>query len=55
MNESYAYIFTTHSNWTVGHQDRVRNLCGQTGPEGQIMFCNNQGNQYFHNVWLADG
>jgi len=54
MNESYAYIFTTHSNWTIGHQERVRNLCGQTGPGGEIMFCNNQGNQFFHNVWLAD-
>ena len=55
MNESYAYIFTTHTNWTIGHQDRVRNLCGPTGPDGQIMFCNDQGSQYFHDVWLANG
>ena len=54
MNESYSYIFTTHSNWTIGHQDRVRNLCGQTGPGGELMFCNNAGGQFFHNVWLAD-
>ena len=55
MNESYAYIFTTHTNWTIGHQDRVRNLCGPTGPDGQTMFCNDQGSQYFHDVWLANG
>ena len=55
MNESYAYIFTTHTNWTIGHQERVRNLCGQTGPGGELMFCNNAGGQFFHNVWLADG
>jgi len=54
MNESYSYIFTTHSNWTIGHQDRVRNLCGQTGPGGELMFCNDSGGQFFHNVWLAD-
>jgi len=53
MNASYAYIFTTHTNWTIGHSDRVRNLCGQTAPDGQVLFCNNQGNHYFHQLWLA--
>ena len=55
MNESYAYIFTTHANWTVGFGDRVKNLCGQTGPGGETMFCNNQGRMFFHNVWLDEG
>ena len=55
MNESYAYIFTTHANWTVGFTDRVNNLCGQMGPGGETMFCNNQGRQFFHNVWLSEG
>ncbi len=53
IQESYAYIFTTHTNWTIGHADRVRNLCGQTGPDGQVLFCNNQGTYHFHQVWLA--
>jgi len=55
MNESYAYIFTTHANWTVGYSDGVNNVCGQTGPDGQVMFCNNQGRQFFHNTWLSEG
>jgi ABC-type transport system substrate-binding protein len=54
MNESYAYIFTTHANWTVGFGDRVKNLCGQTGPGGETLFCNNQGRMFFHNVWLDE-
>ena len=54
MNESYAYIFTTHANWTVGFGDRVKNLCGQTGPDGATLFCNNQGRMFFHNVWLGE-
>ena len=54
MNETYAYIFTTHSNWTVGSSQRVRNLCGQTAPGGETLFCNNQGRQFFHNVWLSE-
>ncbi|MEO0495247.1 MAG: ABC transporter substrate-binding protein [Actinomycetota bacterium] len=55
MNESYAYIFTTHANWTVGYGDRVNNICGQMGPNGETMFCNNQGRQFFHNIWLSEG
>jgi hypothetical protein len=55
MNESYAYIFTTHANWTIGFGDRVNNLCGQTGPGGETLFCNNQGRMFFHNVWLGEG
>ena len=55
MNESYAYIFTTHANWTIGFGDRVKNLCGQTGPGGETMFCNNQGRMFLHNVWLGEG
>ena len=55
MNESYAYIFTTHANWTIGFGDRVKNLCGQTGPGGETLFCNDQGRMFFHNVWLGEG
>ena len=54
MNETYAYIFTTHANWTVGYSDRVNNICGQMGPAGEVMFCNNQGRQFFHNIWLSE-
>ncbi len=54
MNESYAYIFITHANWTVGYTDRVKNVCGQMGPNGETLFCNEQGRQFFHNVWLSE-
>ena len=54
MNETYAYIFTTHANWAVGYSDRVNNVCGQMGPGGETMFCNNQGRQFFHNIWLSE-
>ncbi len=54
MNATYAYIFTTRANWTVGSSERVRNVCGQKGPNGEAMFCNNQGRQFFHNIWLAN-
>ncbi len=54
MNETYAYIFTTHANWTVGTTERVRNICGQTGPGDVLLFCNNQGRGFFHGVWLDD-
>ena len=54
MNESYAYIFTTHTNWTIGHRDEVRGICGQTTPDGDSLFCNNQGLLLWHQVWLAD-
>jgi len=57
MNETYAYIFTTHANWTVGVSDKVRNICGQTSPEAtgsMVLNCNNQGRYFFHGVWLAE-
>ena len=55
MNESYAYIFTTHTNWTIGHREEVRGVCGQTAPGGETLFCNNQGLVQFNQIWLADG
>ena len=54
MNESYAYIFTTHTNWTIGHREEVRGVCGQTAPGGETLFCNNQGLVQFNQIWLAD-
>ncbi len=55
INATYSYIFTTHANWTVGYGPQVRNVCGQQGPAGETLFCNNQGRQYFHNIWLSEG
>ncbi len=54
MKDTYAYIFTTHANWTVGMSEKVRNVCGQTGPGDVVLFCNNQGRGFFHGVWLAE-
>jgi len=52
VNETYSYIFTTHSNWIVGFNDNVKNLCGSTGPEGQDVICNNAGALFLHNAWV---
>ena len=54
INATYAYIFMTHANWVVGFTPAVQNLCGQEGPNGEILFCNNQGRVWFHNIWLDE-
>ena len=55
MNESYAYIFTTHTNWTIGHREEVRGICRQTAPGGEPLFCNSGGLVQFNQIWLTDG
>ena len=55
MNESYAYIFTTHTNWTIGHREEVRGICSQTAPGGEPLFCNSGGLVQFNQIWLTDG
>ncbi len=52
IHDSYAYVFLTHANWVVGFDDNVKNICGQTGPDDVILFCNNQGRMFFHNAWV---
>ncbi|MAJ88884.1 MAG: hypothetical protein CL416_04695 [Acidimicrobiaceae bacterium] len=54
MNESYAYIFTTHTNWTIGHRGEVRGICRQNAPGGEPLFCNNGGLVQFNQIWLSD-
>ena len=41
--DSYTTIFLTHTNFTIGARDNVHNICGQVGPTGDELFCNNQG------------
>ncbi len=54
MRDSYAYIFWSSVNWTIGARDNVNNICGQTSPaDGTELFCNNQGNVQLHQVWLS--
>ena len=53
MRDSYTYIFFNHTNWTVGVRDNVRGVCGQTGPGGDELFCNNQGRIWLQGVWLS--
>jgi peptide/nickel transport system substrate-binding protein len=54
MNESYAYIFMTHANWTIGSHERVQNLCPQFAPTGEEIFCSNAGVTFFHDTWIAE-
>lgn len=55
VNATYAYIFLTHTNWTVGFRNSVKNICGQTGPGEVLLLCNNQGAGFYHNVWIDEG
>ena len=51
--DAYIYIFLAHDNWTVGVRDNVQNLCGQIGPTGDQLFCNNQGRIWLNQLWLS--
>lgn len=53
MRDSYTYIFFNHANWTVGARDNVRGICGQRGPDGDELFCNNQGRIWTQGIWLS--
>lgn len=55
IQATYSYIFLTHANWTVGFRNAVKNICGQTGPDGVVLVCNNQGRGFYHNVWIDEG
>ena len=51
--DAYISIFFTHSNWTIGARDNVHNICGQIGPTGDQLFCNNQGRIWLNQLWLS--
>ena len=51
--DAYTTIFLTHSNFTIGARDNVHNICGQTGPTGDELFCNNQGRIWPNQIWLS--
>ena len=51
--DSYTMIFLTHTNFTVGARDNVHNICGQIGPTGDELFCNNQGRIWPNQIWLG--
>ncbi len=51
--DAYTYIFFTHSNWTIGARDNVHNVCGQVGPGGDRLLCNNVGRVWMNQIWLS--
>ena len=51
--DAYIYIFMAHDNWTIGARDNVQNICGQIGPTGDPLFCNNQGRIWLNQLWLS--
>ena len=51
--DAYTTIFLTHSNFTIGARDNVHNICGQIGPTGDELFCNNQGRIWPNQIWLS--
>ena len=53
VRDSYSYIFYHHANWVIGARDNVHNVCGQISPEGDELFCNNQGRIWLNQLWLS--
>ena len=53
LRDSYTYIFFNHTNWTIGARDNVHNICGQTSPGGDEVFCNQQGRLQLNQIWLS--
>ena len=51
--DAYTYIFLAHSNWVIGARDNVHNICGQVGPTGDHLFCNNQGRIWLNQLRLS--
>ena len=53
IRDAYTYIFYYHTNWVIGARDNVRNVCGQTSPDGAELLCNNSGRVLLQGVWLS--
>ena len=53
IRDAYTYIFYYHTNWVVGARDNVRNVCGQTSPDGAELLCNNAGRVLLQGIWLS--
>ena len=51
--DAYNFIFLNHANWTIGARDNVENICGQVGPTGDPILCNNQGQTWLSQLWLS--
>ncbi len=51
--DAYIFIFVNHANWTIGARDNVENICGQIGPTGDPILCNNQGQTWLSQLWLS--
>ena len=52
VRDSYTYIFYHHTNWAIGARDNVHGICGQVSPDGDELFCNNQGRVRLGQAWL---
>ena len=53
IRDAYTYIFLNHTNWVIATGNNVRNVCGQTAPDGTPLICNDQGRVQLHQVWLS--
>jgi ABC-type transport system substrate-binding protein len=53
LNESYAYIFMTHSSWAIVQAENVRGNCSRVSPDGNALPCSTNGRMYFHSTWLS--
>ena len=53
LNESYAYIFMTHSSWAIVQAENVRGNCSRVSPDGNALPCSTNGRMYFQSTWLS--
>ena len=52
VNETFSYVFLTHTKWTNAFQPNVKGVCGEVGPGGVEMRCFRNGSHRFANIWL---
>lgn len=52
LNADFIYIFLSHILWNNSFHQDVKNVCGDTTPDGVEMICTNNGIHFFDQIWL---
>jgi len=52
INESYAYVFLTHTMWAWSFDESVHGVCDRTAPDGTQLVCTGAGATWHHTIWL---
>ena len=55
INESYTYLFQTHTMWTNAYDTKVKNVCGYVLPDGSTPLCHvNSANPSWAHMWIEE-